>query len=450
MAKTTLKKTVTAANIEKLGAQRLAALLIELAERQPNLKRRLRAELAAEIGAGDLAFEIDKRLDALAASRARISWRKRPELVADLDVQRRLIAERLGDKDVQLALPRLLALLHLAEPLSHRAHDPKGELEAVFQAAAGDLGRLLPQSNQLPMQLARTLADAVLTEPRGRWSEWMRGVLPGLAPPVAAEMLAIMENQGHLWTPKLSWVARLLADAAGDVDAFIRAVPDALRKTPAAGAEIARRLLAASRAEEALAALAQSDPRGAPGRSLFGRDPAPATDFEWDSVHIEALEATGHATDAQAARWASFEQTLSAERLRDIVKRLPDFDDVEAVDRAVALALDHRDANAALRFLMEWPALPEASRLVVARHGEIRFRAETPIWAERLENRYQLAALLLLRLVAVEALHDRNGDLSAIEAELDDVRSLGQTIADFGGAPTPDEFQRELLRRRRR
>lgn len=94
------KKTVSETNLATLGAERLAALLFEAANSDPNLKRRLRMELAAEISAADLAFELDKRLTTLATSRARISWRKRPALLADLNALRAIIIDRLAPLDI--------------------------------------------------------------------------------------------------------------------------------------------------------------------------------------------------------------------------------------------------------------------------------------------------------------------------------------------------------------
>ena len=96
-------------NLATLGAERLAALLFEAANSDLNLKRRLRMELAAEISAADLAFEPDKRLTTLATSRARVSWRKRPALLSDLQSLRRIIVDRLAPLDVKLALDSLVA-----------------------------------------------------------------------------------------------------------------------------------------------------------------------------------------------------------------------------------------------------------------------------------------------------------------------------------------------------
>ena len=45
------KKTLNASNLEALGAERLAAMLLEVGDDYPAIKRRLRLELAGEAGA---------------------------------------------------------------------------------------------------------------------------------------------------------------------------------------------------------------------------------------------------------------------------------------------------------------------------------------------------------------------------------------------------------------
>ena len=114
----TAKKALSEANLAALGADRLAAVLMETAG--PGLKRRLRLELAAAAGPPDLAFELDKRLAALEASRARVSWRKRPELITELQMLRRMIVERLADMEPTLALDRLVAWFDLYPSLGRR------------------------------------------------------------------------------------------------------------------------------------------------------------------------------------------------------------------------------------------------------------------------------------------------------------------------------------------
>ena len=64
------KKTVTLDNLVALGPERLAAILVELADGDAEIKRRLRLELAAQAGDDTVATEISKRLTALRSAYA--------------------------------------------------------------------------------------------------------------------------------------------------------------------------------------------------------------------------------------------------------------------------------------------------------------------------------------------------------------------------------------------
>ena len=68
------RKTLTAETLAGLGADRLADILLGVADTRPDLKRRLRMEVAAEQGAEHLAPQIDKRLATLEAA---ANWRGR-------------------------------------------------------------------------------------------------------------------------------------------------------------------------------------------------------------------------------------------------------------------------------------------------------------------------------------------------------------------------------------
>jgi hypothetical protein len=107
-------KKVSPENLARLGAERLAEILVEAADTRPDLKRRLRMELAAEQGADHLALEIDKRLASLETSRGKVSWRKRASFVGDLDTLRTLISERLAGLDPAMALARMWLFMDLA------------------------------------------------------------------------------------------------------------------------------------------------------------------------------------------------------------------------------------------------------------------------------------------------------------------------------------------------
>lgn len=137
------QKKVTAENLLTLGAERLAEILVSVAETRVDLKRWLRIELAAQQGPGPLTGEIDKRLAAFATSRGRVNWRAGPAFVRDLDALRDLINVRLAPLDASAAIERLWRFMDVAPQSASRYRDRNGGLEAIFVRAAGDLGHLL-------------------------------------------------------------------------------------------------------------------------------------------------------------------------------------------------------------------------------------------------------------------------------------------------------------------
>ena len=58
----------------------------------------------------------------------------------------------------------------------------------------------------------------------------------------------------------------------------------------------------------------------------------------WQDIRLQALEALGRGGEAQAFRGDCFERTLSDSYLGAFLKRLPDFDEIEAEERAMAHA----------------------------------------------------------------------------------------------------------------
>lgn len=104
-------------------------------------------------------------------------------------------------------------------------------------------------------------------------------------------------------------------------------------------ADIASRLLSSGRALEALETLERAD--------TTGRIDIPV---EWQLARLQALEALGRAGEAQADRWTWFEQSLSDVHLRAFLKRLPDFDDLEAEEKALPMLRPIQTSTARLLF----------------------------------------------------------------------------------------------------
>ncbi|HTK35516.1 MAG TPA: hypothetical protein VL358_09555 [Caulobacteraceae bacterium] len=394
------QKKVTAENLAGLGAERLAEILVSVAETRVDLKRRLRMELAAQQGPGPLAAEIDKRLGAFETSRGQITWRARPAFIRDLDALRDLIIARLAPLDASAAIDRFWRFMDAAGQSTRRYRERNGELEAVFVRAAGDLGGLLAAA--APGPSAAALVDSLVKNPSG-WKAWLPALLTNSSQALAKEALRFMsERRGAV----PGWIAliRQLADAALDVDAYRATYTDEALSAPHVAAEIGRRYLAAERTDEAGEVLRIAAPKAATKRGG-----AAEPDLEWETVWIDYLDAAGDGGAAQAVRWASFERTLSPDRARAFIGRLADFDDVEAEARAFAIAAAYPDFEKGLRFLMAWPALADASRMIEARADEIQVDPEAAeLWSSKLRRRFPKAAHLLLRKAAAAAFRRRD------------------------------------------
>lgn len=392
-------KRVTPENLERLGAPRLAELLVEVAGSRPELKRRLRMELAAEQGAEHLLPEIDRRLGMLGKSRGTVSWRQRPAFVRDLEGLRDLIAGRLAGLDAEAARDRILRFLALAPAAQRRVRDVEGAVAAVFERAAGDAGRLLASE---PLHEGAAALAAAIAEAPVAWGRWAPAAFAAGGAVLAQTVLPLLRGRsGRAWNQ----VLRHLADAAGDADLFRETFSADELQTPPVAAAVAGRLLTAGRLEAARVVL---EAAVKPGLFRLGRHGRAAPDFAWETAWIDYLEASGQAEAAQEARWASFQRTLSPERARAITARLPDFDDVEAEQRMFEIATAHPDADAAVEFLVSWPALTEAASLVAARVGELAAPPpQLETWAAKLRRRHPAAAGVLLRRAAAQAFRRR-------------------------------------------
>jgi hypothetical protein len=238
-----------------------------------------------------------------------------------------------------------------------------------------------------------------------------------------------------------------LADGEGDVDAYIALVPVTDRGRPDLAAEIGRRLLEAGPAHEAVAALEVGTPKKRIRGDLDDDDlhgPGwDGPDAEWESVYIDALNATGQGEHAQRLRWAAFQDRLSVERLRSYLRALPDFEDVLAEERAMEHALRFRNFSAALHFLHKWSAHRQAADLVVARHGEINgnlYYLLDPA-ARWLEGVHPLAATLIRRAMIEDTLDGAKSTRYRHAARhLAECQALASVISDYGAFETHETF----------
>jgi hypothetical protein len=453
------KKTVTLGNLAALGAERLAAILVELAGSDAEIKRRLRLELAAQTGGDTVAAEIGKRLAALRSARSFVDWQQRRDFVKGLDLQRTMIVDRVAQARADLALDLMWRFMDLANPVLNRADDSNGSVGDVFRAACQDLWTIAAKAKPDPVNLADRVFAAVQANDFGVFDGLVTVMLPALGEAGAAHLKERLTKVLRDRSAKAgdrdhqARVARLalqaLADGQSDVDAYIALVPLEKRRLPFQAAAIGRRLLAAGRTAEALAVLERTKPKRRAARAardelyLIGH----SADDEWEETYIEALEATGKEDEAQRLRWAAFEERLSADRLRAYLKKLPDFDDVEAEERAMKHALGFTSFAAALAFFVEWPNQVQAAQLVLTRASEINgnlYYLLDPA-AQLIESKYPLAATLLRRAMIEDTLVGAKSTRYKHAARhLLECQSLAAGIPNFAGFERHEAFVSRL------
>jgi len=332
--------------------------------------------------------------------------------------------------------------------------DSSGTVIGIFHRARADLGQLAAKVRPQPPALAEAVLDALQDNGYGHYD----GLIGIMAPVLGEEGLARLKSMaGELGRtplqvpPKEQWKAvgqglngathehalqarertravltalKDIADAQGDVDGFIAQYDPQARKVPQVAAEIAQRLLAVGRAGDAL---------GFIERAEVDKDRwIPRT---WQDSRLEVLEALGRKDEAQAFRRECFELTLLPEYLSAYLKRLPDFEDIDAEERAMDHAAAHAGPLPALAFFLDWPAPERAARLLIDRHGEIngdRNAVLAPA-AEALAERHPLAATLALRaMIDFTLTKARSKRYGHAARHLAECAALAGRIEDFG------------------
>jgi hypothetical protein len=130
-----------------------------------------------------------------------------------------------------------------------------------------------------------------------------------------------------------------------------------------------------------------------------------------------------------------------------ILKRLPDFEDIEAESGALDYAENFANFSATLMFLSSWPALDRAAKLVMARAEKLNgdeYEVLTPV-ANALADKHPLAATVALRAMIEFCLdHARSSRYKHAARHFQECASLASWIADFGKCETHETFAAKL------
>ena len=454
------KKTVTLDNLTSLGAGRLAAVLVDLADSNTEVKRRLRLELAADVSGDTIAAEIGKRIATIRKARSFIDWQKRRDFLKDLDLQRTMI-QRVAATRPDLALDLMWQFIDLASAVMDRVDDSSGSVGDVFRAACEDIATIVSKARFDAAHLADQVVRALSADQYGICDGLIAGILPvvgksGVKPlkqhlTQALRQHAAQKDDHPSTAATLRLALQAIADHEGDVDAYIDLVPDSLRDIPAIGTPIGHRLLAAGRAADALAALERCRPRHRAGHDLDDMLLAYHYDSHgWEEAYCEALDATGQQETAQRLRWTAFEERLSITQLRHYLKQLPDFEDVEAEQRAMDYARNFKNATMALAFFLEWPEPHRTADLVLRRAGDIdgnRYDLLDPA-ARLVEGKYPLAATVLRRAMIEDTLNGgKSSRYKHAARHMRECQALAASIKDFAPFESHDALVARLRAR---
>jgi hypothetical protein len=412
----------------------------------------------------------------IARSRSFVDWRGVRSLADDLDTYRCAIVKTIAKADPTEALDLLWRFMALTSPVLERCDDSNGMLVGVFRKACSDMGDVALRARTDPTSLADQAFAALIVNGYGQFDELIRVLAPALGQaglehlkqrmsalsnrpvtkPAEKDRLKIgWSSSGPIYADEMAERSRVstvrlalteIADALGDVDAFIEQYEEETRKVPKIAAEIAQRLLSAGRAQEAWQTIEATKHRRGNGTWDW-------PDFEWEDARIDVLEALGRADDAQAARWGCFERSLSSTHLRAYLNRLPDFDDVKAEEKALDYAQRSRNLLQALSFLVSWPALNRAANLMLQRSDELdgdHYEILTPA-AEALAGNHPLAATLVLRaMIDFSLKNNRSSRYRHAARHLLDCSSLVSAIEDFGRFEPHEVYEARLRREHRR
>jgi hypothetical protein len=169
-----------------------------------------------------------------------------------------------------------------------------------------------------------------------------------------------------------------------------------------------------------------------------------------DEVFEECLVKLGRVEELKIHLWENFTRGLSPHSLRKYLKLLPDFEDVEAEEKALKLAETHPHLGAALSFLVHWPAHDRAARLVLARADALDGNAYHLLTeaAEALSAKHPLAATLMLRAMINDTLDGAKSKRYRHAARhLAECQIADAAIIDYGTFPTHVSFVEGLKKK---
>ncbi len=415
----TRKSTLSIETLSELGVEKLAQMVFEEIERNAALKKVAKAAIAGLKGPEAVAKLIDRRLSALEKAKSQIGWEKEKAFSEDLRATVATMANELGQASAIMAVERLIRFIATSNSVYQRVDDSYGRLQNIYADAVEALGDLIAKvAPHDAMKLPTAIDAALMFSQYGHLSDVIEVVAKHL--PEAelvlwqsrlADLQKQQENQvrsdrdyeRNSMIRQLQNARQILAGACGDIDGLI-AIEEAKLPQSQDVLGIAEKLLLADRPAEALEWVRREKPGGLRYLSLAnladGEMPRLALSETRTLLEARILDALGEQEAALKLLWSSFEASLSPKLLRIYIKKLPDFEDFDALDKAFAHVGHAKSIYQALQFFLEWPKLDLAGDLVLRnceRWDGAYYRSLAPAALILEQSDQPLAATILYR-----------------------------------------------------
>lgn len=189
------KKTLNRANLERLGPERLAALVMDLVQGNAALQRRARMELSAAQGPKEVAADLRKRFASLRRATSFVDWRQQKALVKDLRGLLSMIETTVAPHDPDEAFDLLWSFLLLAPSIHERTDDSNGAVGDVLRDAVDVIEELTPRITIDSVTLAERVLDAIAEAGYGEFD----GIIPATAEALGDDGLEHLKRITDVW-----------------------------------------------------------------------------------------------------------------------------------------------------------------------------------------------------------------------------------------------------------
>lgn len=463
------KKTLNKANLAQLGADQLADLVLDLVQGDAALQRRARLVLSAAQGPKEVASDIRRRFSSLRRATRFVDWHKQRALVQDLDGLLEAIDTSISPSDPNLAFELLWQFLELAPSVYERTDDSNGSIGGVMCEAVRLISKISGNVSVNKADLADQILSAVADAGYGEFD----GIIPATAEALGEEGLEHLKASTNTWAalpPTSAEIERYksygfygsgetaedsikrskdltrsilladIADAQGDVDAYMARYTAEQLTYHTIAPDVAQRLMAADRTDEAYKIICVA-------REKSNDQSYISVHSQLDDTYERCLKEMGLMSELKAHLWERFETYLHEESLKQYLKLMEDFDDIEAEERALQYAENYPQLETAVGFLVKWPAFEVADRVIQKRHHKLNGNLYGTLntVAQALDADFPVSASLVRRAMIIDTLEGAKSKRYKHAARhLAECRASDFSIKEYGYIMSHEAFLQKI------